>query len=253
MEDPKLLRKQYVAKSEIGDDDRTVTAIISTGAIDREQEILAPQGADFTQYEKNPVVLWAHDYRGEPIAKTNWIKVHPKQSPREIRAQMKFAETPKAEQIYQLFKGGYLNAFSVGFIPKEYHKPEPDEIKKKPELAEAKRIYDEWELLEFSAVPVPANPEALAVAVKAKSVSVSEDLQSELGIEAEKGDKQDIECREPICSLCDHHEDTDLKAAKDIKLSELIKMKPVPVVLHQHIDKGELAGNITKLVTGKVS
>lgn len=180
-----LVRKTYIAKTEVDDDERTVTAVISTSAVDREHEVLLPKGADFKQYLKNPVVLWAHDYRGVPIGRTLWIKTHPKTNPKEIRAQVKFAETEKAEEIYQLFKGGFLNAFSVGFLPAEdgSHPPTPDEVKKNPDWAAAKRIYDKWELLEYSPVPVPANPEALATAVKSKGIELSQETQDELGVE----------------------------------------------------------------------
>jgi hypothetical protein len=74
-----------------------------------------------------------------------------------------------------------LNAVSVGFISKESHEPTPDDIKKRAELAEARRIIDKWELLEFSIVPVPANPEALA---GIKELGISEATQKELGIES---------------------------------------------------------------------
>jgi len=178
-----MLRKTYIAKAEVDDDERTVTAVISTSAVDREHEVLLPKGADYEQYQKNPVVLWAHDYREPPIGKALWIKSGRK----NISAKVRFADTDKAEEIYQLFKGHFLNAFSVGFLPAEdgSHPPTPDEVKKNPEWAEAKRIYDKWELLEFSAVPVPANPEALATAVKSKDISISQELQDELGIEEE--------------------------------------------------------------------
>jgi len=91
--------KQYICKAEIDEQERTVTAVISTGAIDRENEILLPKGADFTQYLKNPVVLWAHQYGEQPIAKALWIT----KSWKNIKAKLRFAETPQAEEIYQLF------------------------------------------------------------------------------------------------------------------------------------------------------
>lgn len=174
---PDMIKKQFIGKAEVDDDERTITATISTGIVDRENEVLLPKGAEFEQYLKNPVVLWAHDYRETPIAKAQWIK----KGNKYIQAKAKFADTVKADEIYQLYKGGFLKAFSVGFLPKETHNPTPEEIKKHPEWAEAKLIYDKWELLEFSAVPVPANPEALAVAVK--DLNVSAETQGELGIE----------------------------------------------------------------------
>lgn len=176
-----MVKKQYVVMREIGEEDRTVTAVISTGTVDREEEVLLPRGGSFDTYLKNPVVLWAHQYDEAPIARTLWIKSGNK----KVTAKAQFAETPRAEEIYQLFKGGYLNAFSIGFLPTKSHEPKPDEIQKRPEWANARRIYDEWELLEFSAVPVPANPEALALAVKTKDVTISPEIREALGVEEE--------------------------------------------------------------------
>jgi HK97 family phage prohead protease len=173
------LLKDYTAKTEIDEEERTVTAVISTDVVDRDKEVLIPKGVDFNSYEKNPVVLWAHSYSDPPIGRALWIKSGRK----GITAKLKFAVTEKAEEVYQLFKGKFLKAFSVGFIPTKSHEPKPEDIKKRPEWAEAQRIIDEWELLEFSAVPVPANPEALTIAVKSKEVDLSDDTIKELGID----------------------------------------------------------------------
>lgn len=194
---PEMLKKQYVAKSEVDDSERTITAVISTNAVDRDGEVLMPKGADFEKYLKNPVVLWAHQHTDTPIGRSMWIK----RGRDRITAKVKVATTPKADEIYQLFKGGFLNAFSVGFVPNNWREPKADEIKQHPEWSATKRVCDSWELLEFSAVPVPANPEALAVAVKTKAVNLSKETQDELGIEDEEtfytatiADKRDISC-----------------------------------------------------------
>ena len=170
-----MLYKQFAAvKIDTNATERTVTATISTGEVDRDNEVLVPKGGDFTNFLKNPVVLWAHNYYEPPIGKALWIK----KVTDKIIAKMEFAETEKANEIYDLFKGGFLNAFSIGFAPvmAESSSPTPDEIKKNPELANARRVYRKWELLEFSPVPVPANPDALAMAVKSLDVSLSKDL-----------------------------------------------------------------------------
>ncbi len=179
-----MLIKQFIAKAEVDSDERTVTAIITTSAVDRDHEVLLSKGADLENYLKNPVVLWAHDYSGTPIARTLWMKT----GRGKITAKLQFADTDKGEEVYQLFKGGFLNAFSIGFLPKAdgSHHPTPKEIERNPEWASVYRVYDKWELLEFSAVPVPANPEALATAVKAKELTLTIETQEELGMEEEK-------------------------------------------------------------------
>jgi len=215
--DEKKVLKQFAAKTETDTDERTVTAIISTIGVDRENEVLLPKGMDYAAYMKNPVVLWAHDYHSEPIARTLWMK----KGRKEIKAKIKFAETEQAEQVYQLFKGGFMNAFSVGFIPIETHEPTETEIKDKPEWGDVRKIYDKWELLEFSPVPVPANPEALAVAVKAKELNLSDELIEQLDIDdsviiyadTATDVKQKYECE---CIKCGHKLTSD-KHCKDLK------------------------------------
>jgi hypothetical protein len=63
---------------------------------------------------------------------------------------------PKAGIAYKLYKGGYMNAFSIGFIPDFETMEYPKDNKKG-----ARRIFNNSELLEISAVSVPANQEAL--------------------------------------------------------------------------------------------
>jgi HK97 family phage prohead protease len=170
--------------AEINESERTVTAIISTGSIDRDGEVLNPGGMDKSNFDKNPVVPWSHDSGSPPIGKALWTKASPSRNPTKILAKVKFATTERAEEIWQLFKGGFLNAFSVGFKPLEGHRPTPDDIKKNPNLANARFIFDKWELLEFSPVTVPANAEALALAVKSKSITLSDDMIEVLHVKA---------------------------------------------------------------------
>ena len=168
--------------SDINEEERSVVATISTGVVDRDSEVLSPKGAVLDDFVKNPVVPWSHQTFDPPIGKALWIK----KGTKRITAKVKFAMTERAEEVWQLFKGGFLKAFSVGFRPLEGHRPTPEDIKKNPDLAEAHFIFTKWELLEFSPVTVPANPEALVTAVKSQKISLSDDLKSDLHIEVEK-------------------------------------------------------------------
>jgi len=169
--------REFVVEKQKTEEDNSAIAWISTDTIDRDKEVLLPKGVDFENYNKNPVVLWAHDYSGTPVGKTQWVK----QGRKYIKAKWEWADTDKAQEIKQLWDGGFLNAVSVGFIVSKSHEPTPDDIKKTPEWAEVSLVIDEWELLEFSIVPVPANPAALVAAVK--ELNISEATQKELGID----------------------------------------------------------------------
>lgn len=186
----KQLRREFVATDVFVDEnERSVTATITTSVVDRYKEIVLSKGADLENFLKNPVVLWVHNSHEPPIAKALWLK----KSRNKIIAKIQFVSkevSEFAEQIYQMYKSGFLKAFSIGFRPDfdEIRAPKPDEIEKNPAWADARRVYFKWELLEFSAVPVPANPEALATAVKNHEIEASTDLLEQLGYEIEDDD-----------------------------------------------------------------
>lgn len=148
-----------------------IEAIVASDSQDRHGEVLELKGLDTSKYMQNPVVLWAHDYSQPPIGKTLSLR----KSGGKLIAKIKFAidEDSFAHKIYRLYKGGFMKAFSIGFIPKEV-----DENK-----------YTKAEMIEHSSVPVPANPEALALAVS-KGLIKQNDL--ELFAEMQKGSEMTL-------------------------------------------------------------
>ncbi len=156
-----------------GEDGKTkYFGIASSDALDRDREILIPKGMKTENFQKNPVMLLGHNYYGLPIGKVNSIS--PEDS--EVKFEFDFAETDEAKTVKELYDGGYMNAFSVSFIPTKYMEvteETPDQLtipvsgggSYDLDLTKyAKRprgIIAEWELLEVSAVSVPANPDAV--------------------------------------------------------------------------------------------
>lgn len=131
--------------------ERKMSFTISTAAVDRDGDTIDPKGWDLGSYSKNPVVLWAHDYSSPPVGKA----INIKSTEHGLQADVEFLPQgmdPFADKIHDMCKAGFLNATSVGFRGMEY-----DE-------ASGRKGYDfkKQELLEFSIVPVPCNPEALA-------------------------------------------------------------------------------------------
>ncbi len=126
--------------------DGVLEAIITTSAVDRHNENIETTGINYKGYMDNPVVLYGHDYEGLPIGKT--LKLT-KQTGTQIKARFQLAveEYPFAQTVYEMIKGGYLNAVSIGGIVKEW--------------SEDYRTILKMDMVEFSVVPVPANPEAL--------------------------------------------------------------------------------------------
>ena len=144
--------------------DRSVQFTISKEVEDRDGDILRASGVDFTNYMKNPVFLSFHNSREFPLGKVTkfWVEGNSVKAIVYFPTIEELSSNPeqaseKAKLVdftYHCYKTGMLNAVSVGFIPLEWVETENGfDIKK-------------WELLEFSAVAVPANQDAIAEAVK---------------------------------------------------------------------------------------
>jgi hypothetical protein len=132
---------------------RTVTAVISTSVPDRAGDVVIPAGLkNAEEFLLNPVVLWAHQRTLPPVGTCVALDVQPSR----VVAVTKFAEgVPLADDVFRLYEQGVLRGWSVGLLPHRVT----------PRAGRGVRI-DAWDLLEYSAVPVPENPEALTLAVE---------------------------------------------------------------------------------------
>lgn len=131
----------------------TIRAVFSTSDQDRHGDVVV-QSWDLNAYKSNPVILNSHSQGDatEVIGKAVDIRVENNQLQGEIEFAVK--ENPKAKVIHDLYKGGFLRAFSVGFVVKGMNE---------------QGFITDSELLEISAVSVPANQFALA---KQKGIDV---------------------------------------------------------------------------------
>jgi len=137
--------KDYIGKiKESNEEERTITAYVSTGDKDRVGETIPPDEWKLDNYNKNPVILWSHDYRQPPVGKALWTKI----DQIGLMQKIQFAKTAFAEDIFNLYKDGFLNMFSVGFRCKRD--------------TEDESILTNCELLEVSCCDVGCNQEALA-------------------------------------------------------------------------------------------
>ena len=171
-----IVRRALVQRQRsINEQERTIEFVSSDESIDRYGDVIRASGWDYSNYMRNPVFLWAHNSRELPIGRTEKIWVET--SPPALVQLVKFAtldENPRADQAFRLYMGGYLSAVSVGFKPKKH---------KKIEDAEGNWTggyeFIKQELLELSAVPVPANPNALARAVDEGLITKDEERDFE--------------------------------------------------------------------------
>jgi len=194
-DDADFIRKSDAAEViEVQDATRVIIGRISSHSIDRDGDVVLPQGMDDSDYRKNAVVLFSHDYGGGlfsgttyelPHARNQWLKQYPGKKPVEIRAATEYA--PKeinefGEKIFQYRKAKWPLGYSIGFIPiKTLRDRDEDEWKDtllawKRRLAaetgediagipEPKRFYVKWKLLEYSDVKIPANQDAVQLMI----------------------------------------------------------------------------------------
>lgn len=173
----------YIVKAQVQKKNGRMQAVASTSVEDRHGEVVKVDGWDLKNYKKNPVLLWGHDHFQPAIGNAKTIT---NKSGDLIFEPVFHDKTPEAAAIKALYEGWtdddgtehppVLNSFSVGFRPLE---------------AEG-NTYMKQELLEISAVNVPANPEARMIAAKAmESKGVDEKvIKSVIDIEEESSEDE---------------------------------------------------------------
>jgi HK97 family phage prohead protease len=162
MNDP--ICKQFAATLTIGDAEHTVLARISTAGVDRDGEVLVPQGCDATDFNKSPTVFYNHDYT-LPVERCEGIRRYED----TIEAKTRFAQRPENHQgpwlpdsVFALLQQGVINGFSVGFVPVEGRHPSKKDQQQFG--SKVRYVYSKWKLLEYSIAPLPANQDALVLA-----------------------------------------------------------------------------------------
>ena len=129
----------------------TATCMISTINPDREGDRVVPEGGNFANFMKSPVLMWAHGgtdgYASVPIGSVTALEVMPGHG---VKAEWKWLEgDPFADRIKNAWKQGVIRASSIGFKPITYMKNGTG------------NDIETWELLELSLCAIPMNPEAV--------------------------------------------------------------------------------------------
>lgn len=125
------------------EDGKTYTMTFSTSDEDRHGDVVE-QEWDLKWFKKNPVLIDSHNYDSITHIIGKVLNIG---ADKALSGEIEFATmNPKGALAQAMVDGGFLNASSVGFIPKEFD--------------DKGRILKS-ELLEISMVSVPANPRAL--------------------------------------------------------------------------------------------
>ena len=138
---------------ELDDGNKTFVATASTEDEDRDKDIIRQEGWDLKNFKKNPMIPWSHNYWGVPVARS--LKTWVDKTAKTLLFKPQFdADDEQSMKIFNKYKKGFLTSFSVGFrgIKFEYR---DDENRWMGGIE-----FLQQELLEISAVTIPANPNA---------------------------------------------------------------------------------------------
>ncbi len=153
------VRKDFASTVTKGSGPNTMLFQASTAAVDRHGDIVRQDGWDLTNFRKNPIILFSHQYDQPSIGRAVSLDMNS----RGLTVEIEFAPTEFAQSIYQLCAGGFLRAVSVGFQVLSY---EPNK--------DGGLTYLSQELLEVSICSVPSNAEALRLRSLAAEKGITE-------------------------------------------------------------------------------
>lgn len=135
----------------VHDADGLMQFVASNENVDRMGDRIITKGWQLADFKKNPIFLWAHNASAPAIGAVRRIGIEDT----DLVAGVEWAPTSFAQEIQSLYQNSFMRAVSVGFRALDF-----DIIQDEAggfQGFEFKR----QELLELSAVPVPANARAL--------------------------------------------------------------------------------------------
>jgi hypothetical protein len=139
-----------------------VEHFISTESKDRVGDIVRASGM---KVRGKPVVLLSHGHDGtmgsEPIAKPLSLKKGEFKGVKGVVARTQFFPDEIGKRLFEKTVGGYMPNWSIGFISLE-STPRPEKQSDSPMMRGGRDI-TKWELLEYSLVGVPAQPDAQTI------------------------------------------------------------------------------------------
>lgn len=149
------------------DEKRVIRFIASDESQDRMGDIIRVAGWKLDSY--NGAFLWCHDKSGVPIGTTISVERGKVAGKPALLADVKFPtadEDADGDRVYRAYKTGRLKSVSVGFLPLKVNYPKTLEERTALGLGQYGAEYQEQELLEISACPVPMNRNTHAISLR---------------------------------------------------------------------------------------
>jgi len=140
-------------------------------------EVLRMSGVRLSRYQANPVVLdthMAHDSIARILGSASVEVVG-----RQLRCKITYSTTEEGERAWTLVCEGHLRAVSVGYEPKKVLEIKAGEADGEGEsrIQGPAIVVPEWELLEISNVPIPADQDALRREIYTRAINKEEPVE----------------------------------------------------------------------------
>ena len=172
LKDMGIQRRSFIAEAkDLIEGERADISLITSDAVDRDAEVMLPKGGNWKQFQKNPVVTFAHKYDELPVGRALWVKRAKDEGTNGWIAKTQYTSRPDGWQgpwfpdaVWHLIKTGDLRGKSIGFLITDGSPPDEKEIGKRPELSGVRFVIRKWLALEYAVAPVQSNPEAFVLA-----------------------------------------------------------------------------------------
>ena len=179
-------RHQFKAVTEVSSGERSDVSWISTEDPDRVGDVVVAKGMNDGQFRLNPIVTLNHCYSMPPVGRSLWRKLVKDGPLRGIKAKTLYPPRPAAwaegkdwpaDVAFSLIQADLLRGKSIGFLPVKVHVPDAQEKRQWLDdrgQTEINLVIDEWILLEYACVVLPAQQNAVV-----ESVSKSQQARTE--------------------------------------------------------------------------
>lgn len=179
------------APTELNPGERSDVSWISTESVDRTGEVVRARGMNDAQFQGNPLVTLGHAYHMPPVGKSLWRRRVRDGKLVGIKAKTQYPERPDSwptdepwtpDKVFALVQAGLLQGKSIGFLPTKVHVPDDKEVAANGWDRDVRLVIDEWLLLEYACVFLPANQDALVEAVSKGDLDLPPALSDALGV-----------------------------------------------------------------------
>jgi hypothetical protein len=172
--------------------DRADVSWISTEDPDRCGDVVIARGMNDSQFKLNPIVTLNHCYRQPPVGRSLWRKFVKEGELRGIKAKTVYPARPAewtgdwpADVAFSLVQADLLRGKSIGFLPVKVHIPDDREMRERG-WTKVGVVIDEWILLEYACVFLPAQQNAIVESVSKSLPPIPWAIREALGMSDEE-------------------------------------------------------------------